>query len=96
MRYCKKCAMPDTRPGSIVDEEGVCQACHNYIARKKVDWEKRWRELEELCDEYRRTDGYYECIIPVSGGKDSHYQVYTMKERLGMNPLLVTVAIEET
>lgn len=91
MRYCKKCAMPDTRPGSIFDEEGICQACHNYEDRKNVDWEVRWKELEELCDQYRQTDGSYDCIIPVSGGKDSHYQVYTMKVRLGMNPLLVTV-----
>ncbi len=83
--------MPNTRPNTIFDKYGICQACHNYDNRKKVDWPKRWKELEDLCDQYRRDDGYYDCIIPVSGGKDSHYQVYTIKNRLKMNPLLVTV-----
>ena len=91
MRYCKKCAMPDTRPGSIFDNEGVCYACRNYEKRKKVDWERRREELIELCDKYRREDGYYDCVIPVSGGKDSHFLLHTMKAEMGMNPLLVTV-----
>jgi len=91
MRRCKKCLMPDTRPGSIFDENGVCQACLNYEKRKSVDWDKRWRELVDLCDKYRRSDGRYDCIIPVSGGKDSCFQTYVLKEKMGMNPLLVTV-----
>jgi len=91
MRYCKKCLMPDTRPGSIFDKEGVCLACRNYEKRSMIDWEGRKRELKRLCDKYRRKDGYYDCIIPVSGGKDSHYLVYKMKIEMKMNPLLITV-----
>jgi N-acetyl sugar amidotransferase len=91
MRYCKKCAMPDTRPGSIFDKENVCQACRNYEKRKTIDWEKRFAELRALSEKHKRADGYYDCIIPVSGGKDSHFLVYTMKEQMGMNPLLITV-----
>ena len=90
-KYCKKCLMPDTRPGSNFNDEGVCQACLNYEKRKTIDWKKREKELEKLCDKYRRDDGYYDCIIPVSGGKDSHFLVYTMKIKMGMNPLLITV-----
>lgn len=90
MGYCKRCVMPDTKPGVILDNEGVCQACRAYERRKTIDWKARWNELEKLCDKYRRKDGYYDCILAVSGGKDSHYQVYVMKELLGMNPLLVT------
>ncbi|MDD5064861.1 MAG: N-acetyl sugar amidotransferase, partial [Phycisphaerae bacterium] len=41
MRYCKKCAMPDTRPGSIFDKEGVCRACRNYENRKTINWDER-------------------------------------------------------
>lgn len=91
MKYCKKCLMPDTRPGTNFDKEGVCQACNNYELRKKIDWEKRRQELVKLCDKYRRKDGYYDCIVPVSGGKDSTFQVYFMKEEMGMNPLLLTI-----
>lgn len=92
MRFCKKCIMPDTRPGITFNEDGVCIACQNHDRKKMIDWDKRYKELEELCDKYRRknpTD--YDCIIAVSGGKDSHYQVYVMKELMNMNPLLITV-----
>ena len=92
MKHCIKCNMPDTRPGSVFNEAGVCQACLNYEDRKNIDWDARKTELRALCDQYRRTDGEYDCIIPVSGGKDSHMLVYRMKVEMGMNPLLVTVA----
>jgi N-acetyl sugar amidotransferase len=83
--------VPETRPHTIISKDGVCQACINYENRQKVDWAKRWGELEALCDKYRRNDGYYDCIIPVSGGKDSHFLTYIMKEKMKMNPLLVCV-----
>jgi len=91
MRYCARCLMPDTRPGSIFDDEEVCQACRNYERRTAINWEERQKQLRELCDKHRREDGYYDCVIPVSGGKDSHFLVHSMKEELGMNPLLITV-----
>ncbi len=92
MKYCKKCVMPDTRPGITFDEEGVCQPCRSYGRRKDIDWGKRRKELEKICDKYRRKDsGKHDCLIAVSGGKDSHFQVHVMKELMGMNPLLVTV-----
>lgn len=85
--------MPDTRPGISFDEKGTCSACQAYENRKNVDYTARFEELKELCDKYRGCNGPYgyDCIIAVSGGKDSHYQVYMFKEILGMNPLLVTV-----
>lgn len=92
MRFCKKCVMPDTRPGITFDENGICIACQHAMKKKTVNWDERHKELENLCDKYRRKKrGEYDCIIAVSGGKDSHRQVYTMKEEMGMNPLLVTV-----
>jgi len=91
MQCCKTCLMPDTKPGLVLDKEGICQACRHYEMRKRIDWTKRFNELKKLADKYRRSDGYYDCLIAVSGGKDSHFQVYVMKELLGMNPLLVTV-----
>lgn len=91
MKHCIRCAMPDTRPGSVFDKNGVCQACHNYDSRKNVNWEERKKELRKLCDKYRKNDGTYDCIIPVSGGKDSHFLAHIMLEEMDMHPLLVTV-----
>lgn len=93
MRYCTKCVMPSTRPGISFNEEGVCSACQSYDKRENTDYKARFEELKQLCDKYRGYNGPngYDCMIAVSGGKDSHYQVYIFKEVMGMNPLLVTV-----
>ena len=90
IQYCKRCCLPSTKPHLSFDEEGICNACRNYENRKNVDWDERKKELMEILDRYRSKDGSnWDCIIPVSGGKDSTYQVITMLE-LGMNPLCVT------
>lgn len=90
--YCKRCVMNSERPGLVIDSEGICSACRHYeYLKNEVDWTARWHELENLCDKYRRSDSYYDCVVPVSGGKDSYYAVYILKEKLNMNPLLVCV-----
>ena len=92
MKFCTKCIMPNTRPGITFNKVGVCIACQNNAKKSNTDWVARFEELKVLCDKYRRTDPkQYDCIIAVSGGKDSHYQVYVMKELMNMNPLLITV-----
>ena len=92
MFYCKKCVMPNTRPGISFNEEGVCSACQSYERRKNIDWEKRWRELEDICEKYRGMNGDGpDCAIAVSGGKDSHFQVHLMKNVMKMNPILFSV-----
>lgn len=92
MRYCKRCVMPDTRPGIEIDAEGICSACRNYENRKDINWDERWQQLEELADKYRGCNGNsYDCVIAASSGKDSNYQIYVFKELLKMNPLVVSV-----
>ena len=92
MRYCSRCVMPDTRPYIRFDDMGVCYPCRASEHLKTVDWKQRWDDLEHLAEKYRGWNGDgYDCIIAASGGKDSWYQTYIMKERLGMNPLLVSV-----
>lgn len=84
--------MPDTRPGIQFNDKGICHACLVEQKKDQTDWDKRWKELQSLCDKYRDPKGSsYDCIIAVSGGKDSHTQVHVFKELLNMNPLLVTV-----
>ena len=83
--------MPDTRP-NIKFVDGICIACINFEKQKTTDWKKRLDELKALCDKYRGCNGNsYDCAIAVSGGKDSHFQVYYMKEVMKMNPILLTV-----
>ena len=82
--------MPDTKPDLKLDEQGVCNACRAYERRKEVDWDARRRELPALLDKYRSRNGSnWDCIVPVSGGKDSTFQVIRMLQ-LGLNPLCVT------
>ena len=82
--------MPDTKPDLKLDEQGVCNACRAYERRKEVDWDARRAELPALLDKYRSKNGSnWDCIVPVSGGKDSTFQVIRMLQ-LGLNPLCVT------
>ena len=90
IRYCTRCLYPDTKPDLRFDENGVCSACTAFAARAEVDWEARKREFLEIVARYRSADGSnYDCLVPVSGGKDSTYQVLRLLEA-GLNPLCVT------
>jgi len=82
--------MPETKPDLKLDAQGVCNACRSFEARGDIDWEARARELEAVLQRYRSSDGgHWDCIVPVSGGKDSTTQVVRMLE-MGMTPLCVT------
>ncbi len=74
------------------DENGVCHACNfnNLKETGEIDWDERERELIELCNQYRKTDGSYDCIVGGSGGKDSAMQSHLLKYKYGMSPLTVT------
>lgn len=95
MRYCTKCVMPDTRPDLQFDSEGVCDACRSSerkfgINANGIDWKQRQADFEEFLKEYRKNDPLkYDCVIPVSGGKDSHLTLYYAKVVYGLNPLCV-------
>ncbi len=90
MKYCIRCVLPDTKPDLFIDAEGVCHACRNYEKRESIDWAARKNELLQILERYRnKNKTNWDCIIPVSGGKDSTYQTIRMLE-LGMNPLCVT------
>jgi len=89
IKYCKKCVMPETKPDLEIDAEGVCNACRSYEKRKEIDWAKRKKELLLILEKYKsKNNSNWDCIVPVSGGKDSHYQVIRMLQ-LGINPLCV-------
>jgi N-acetyl sugar amidotransferase len=93
--YCRSCLYPETKPDILFDEHGVCSACRHFEQRAEVDWDGRRAELVEVLDRYRDPSGSnYDCVVPVSGGKDSTTQVLRMLE-LGMHPLCVTATTDQ-
>lgn len=103
--FCKRCVISNQRPASVpeflhtldqqkptitIDAEGICDACRFAEYKEKVDWVEREKELKDLLDKYRRDDGYYDILVPGSGGKDSCYAAHILKYKYGMNPLTVT------
>ena len=108
VRFCTRCVISNQRPNSTVEyrhtseskketinfgAEGVCDACrYAEWKRTRIDWGERERQLKELCDRYRRSDGAYDCLVPGSGGKDSFYAAHVLKYKYGMHPLTVTWA----
>lgn len=93
MKYCKKCLQTDKRPNTKFDEFGICPACNYFETLKEVDWEERKAELQEIV-EFGKQNNHsgYDCIIGVSGGKDSTRQALYVRNVLKMKPLLVCLA----
>ena len=92
MKYCFNCVMPDTKPGIKFDENNLCSACQNNKNKKKINWKNRENLLQKICNTVRGSNGNgYECIVPVSGGKDSTYQAYQMKKKYKLKTLCVNV-----
>ena len=90
MKRCTKCLYPETtKPYITFDDEGVCSGCKVSEEKKNIDWDARKKKLKKLIS-YYKGNGVYDCIIPISGGKDSTYQVHYAVKVLGLNPLLVT------
>ena len=90
LRYCTICLLPSTKPDLRFDDLGICSACNAYSNRVEVDWEARKEEFDLIISKFRsKSDSKWDCIIPVSGGKDSTAQVLKILE-VGLNPLCVT------
>lgn len=93
VRWCKRCVVSNQRPRITFNSDGVCSGCINSDYKNNViDWSQREQELVALLDEHRRSDGYWDVIVPSSGGKDSGYVAHQLRYKYNMNPLTVTWA----
>ena len=93
MKYCKLCLQPDTRPNTKFTEDRICPACNYFRDLQYVDWQERYEILEDLLEQYPRRSGqYFDCIIGVSGGKDSLRQALLLRDKFNLRPLLVSCA----
>ena len=92
MTYCKRCLYTDAHPLYLVlDDEGICSGCRVHEEKNTLDWSKRFEKLKSIVASYKNQSGTnYDCIVPVSGARDSYFIVHIVKHVLGLNPLLVT------
>ena len=97
MRYCLRCCYPEnSKPVTIFDDEGVCSGCRwaEQKSNQTIDWDQKQNELKEILEHYKnlaqKNNASFDCIIPISGGKDSHYQAHLMMKIFKMRPLFVT------
>lgn len=92
MRFCSRCLYGSHHPLNITfDDAGVCSGCRVHEEKDCLDWVQRASRLRGILDGYRNRSGNnYDCIVPVSGARDSYFIVHTLKNVYGMNPLLVT------
>jgi N-acetyl sugar amidotransferase len=93
VKFCKTCTVSNQRPRITFDENGICSACNfAYLKRNSIDWTLREKELEDLCNKHRKSNGEYDVVVPCSGGKDGSFVAHQLKFKYGMNPLTVTWA----
>jgi len=89
--FCSKCTVSNQRPRITFNANGICSACqYSEFKKKEIDWDKREGELISLCNKFRKNDGSYDVLVPVSGGKDGSFVAHQLKTKYGMNPLTVT------
>ncbi|MEE2745646.1 MAG: N-acetyl sugar amidotransferase [Pseudomonadota bacterium] len=91
LRWCSNCLSMSTRPRITFDEEGRCNACQWMESKKAINWEERNGQLYKLLDKHRSNNNGFDCLVPVSGGKDSGYVSYNLKHKYGMHPLCLTI-----
>ncbi|PIT92573.1 MAG: hypothetical protein COU08_01770 [Candidatus Harrisonbacteria bacterium CG10_big_fil_rev_8_21_14_0_10_42_17] len=92
MKYCARCLYPANHPLKITfDKKNVCSGCYIHEEKDVLNWNSRKEKLARIFNAYRsKNSKNYDCIIPVSGARDSYFVVHTVKKEFGMHPLLVT------
>ena len=89
MIFCKECILPNTRPNLFIDSSGICNACINHKKKNNTDWSSRKKKFERLVSSIKKKNKIYDCLVPVSGGKDSTWQIVKCLS-YGLKPLAVT------
>ena len=91
LQYCTRCCIPETQEGVKFDEMGICQACQSSEQKIHINWVEREKGLRTILDNVKAKAGdNYDCIVPISGGKDSTFQLHILTRVYGMRPLAVT------
>ena len=89
MKYCRKCITPDSRPNIYFNEHGVCNACLAHETKREINWAEREKAFQDVVQYAKTHSRGYDGVIPVSGGKDSTWQLIKCLE-YGLHLLAVT------
>ena len=90
INYCKRCLYSSNHPlGITFNEEGICSGCIVHEEKNTIDWQEKWEDLKKIVDTYRSKKGNYDCIIPVTGAKDTYFITHVVVNLLKLNPLAV-------
>jgi N-acetyl sugar amidotransferase len=89
LQYCTRCCLPETMEGITFDELGVCTPCRSSEEKMHINWKDKQSELIKILNKFRNKN-YYDCLLPISGGKDSTFQAYLLDKVYKVNPLAVT------
>lgn len=90
MKYCTRCCMPESNEGIEFDDLGICRACQSAEQKIHINWVEREKQLRDLLARYKSLNNDYDCIVPISGGKDSTFQLHVMTQVYNMRVLAVT------
>jgi N-acetyl sugar amidotransferase len=91
LKWCSNCVSMSTRPRIGFDENGKCNACQWSEKKRTLNWDKRKEKLKNILHDQKLKNHTYDCLVPVSGGKDGSYVAYQLKHVYNMNPLCVTI-----
>jgi N-acetyl sugar amidotransferase len=89
LQYCKRCCLPETMEGITFDDFGVCSPCRSSEEKMHINWKDKQSELIEILNKFKNKN-YYDCLLPISGGKDSTFQAYVLDKVYKINSLAVT------
>jgi N-acetyl sugar amidotransferase len=92
MKVCRRCLYPENHPLNIVfDDQGICSGCRVHEEKDYLDWIERGQRLEAILARYRgKAPGRHDCVVPVTGARDSYFIVDLLVRKCGMNPMLVS------
>ena len=89
INYCSRCCLPETWEGISFDNEGICTICKSAEDKMIIEWKNKERELNKIFNKHKNNN-YYDCLLPISGGKDSTFQSYVLTKKYNLNPLAIT------
>jgi N-acetyl sugar amidotransferase len=90
--FCKKCLYNTAHPlGLTINERGICSGCEVHEEKYKLNWQERFKKLKKIVQMYKsKNKNNYDCIVPVSGGSESYWILHIVKNKLKLNPILVS------